>query len=153
MAPRLQVGDRAEVERIDGDGPRIGDLVLFRDPILGHVIHRLLWRRPLHGVLRLAYTKGDAARYRDRRVTADRVLGRVVRVVREGALVAERPRERRWRWARSVAGMVVHGVVGRWRGNPGSDAALGEDVEGARTDDGTAGDDVAPTRDVPRRRQ
>ena len=147
MEPRLQVGDRAEVERIDGDNPRIGDLVLFRDPTLGHVIHRLLWRRPLRGGLRVAYTKGDAVRYRDERVTADRVLGRVARVVRQGALVVERPHERRLRWARSIAGMLIHGVVGRWGGAVGSNAALGDHSEADELDE------VTPNRDAPRRRQ
>ena len=148
MAPRLQVGDRAEVERIEGDGPGIGELVLFRDPVLGHVIHRLLWRRPLRGALCMAYTKGDAAPYRDRQVTADRVLGRVVRVVRDGSLVVERPAERRLRWVRSVAGMVAHGLVSR----AGTRESLGEHSPDAGIEGGMAGDDVASTRGVPRRR-
>jgi len=114
MTPCLQLGDRVEVERIEGDRPGIGELLLFRDPVLGHVIHRLLWRRPLRGGLRVAYTKGDAAKYRDRRVEADRVLGRVVRVVRGDAVVVERPAERRVRWARSVAGMLGHAAPGWW---------------------------------------
>jgi hypothetical protein len=146
MAPWLQVGDRAEVERLDGDGPRVGDLVLFRDPVLGHVIHRLIWRRPLHGGLRVAYTKGDAARYRDRRVTVDRVLGRVVRVVRDGSLVVERPLERRWRWACSVAGMVAHGAVGRWSVQAVARPEPGDDPRSQ------AEDEVADRRDAPRRR-
>jgi len=146
MAPWLRVGDRAEVERFEGDGPRIGDLVLFRDPVLGHVIHRLIWRRPLHGGLRLAYTKGDAAQHRDRRVTVDRVLGRVVRVVRDGSLVVERPLERRLRWARSVAGMVAHGAFGRWSGRVVTRPELGDNPRSQ------AEDEVADRRDAPRRR-
>ena len=148
MAPRLEVGDRAEVERFDGDGPKLGELVLLRDPVLGHVIHRLLWRRPLQGGLRLAYTKGDAARYRDRRVTADRVLGKVVRVVRDGSLVVESPLERSWCWMRSVAGMVVQGVLGRWS----SRGAAAPESCGAGDGELATPDEMALRRDAPRRR-
>jgi hypothetical protein len=65
--------------------------------------------------------------------------------------VVERPGDRRLRWARSVAGMLIHGVVGRWGEGRRSKTALGGVPEEAGLDD--VGDEVEPTRDVPRRRQ
>jgi hypothetical protein len=78
-------------------------------------------------------------------------------VVRDGALVAERPLERRVRWMRSVAGMIAHGLAGPWARRVATRTDLGEDSDSAGIDagidDGAAGGEIAPTRDVPRHRQ
>ncbi|MGD8374967.1 MAG: S24/S26 family peptidase [Acidobacteriota bacterium] len=102
MEPGIRVGDRVEVR---ARPPGIGEVALYRDPVLGHVVHRVLWRWPLVGTLRWAYTKGDAIPHRDRRIGGDQLLGTVVRVLRTGA----RPRARRWgAWMVSIAGLMRH---------------------------------------------
>ncbi len=104
-----------EVRRLEPDGPSLGEVVLYRDPVLGHVVHRLLWRWPLVGTPRWAYTKGDAIPFRDRRVEADRLLGKVVRVLGGGGETREGGVERWRRLLRSIVAMVLH-RLGRARG-------------------------------------
>ena len=66
MEPAIRLGDQVEVRRLGPEGPSLGDIVLFRDPVLGLVVHRVLWRwRPL-GRCRKVFTKGDAAPRRGR---------------------------------------------------------------------------------------
>ena len=71
-------------------------------------MHRLLWRWPLVGTPRWAYTKGDAIPFRDRRVLAEQLLGRVVRVLRGGGETREGGVERWRRLLKSIVAMVLH---------------------------------------------
>lgn len=108
MEPAIQVGDQAEVGRVPDRGPRLGEVILYHEPVLGHIVHRVVWRWPLRGDARLVYTKGDAAAHRDAAVPRERVLGRVVRVLRGGESL-DQDRSPRWRpLLRSVLGMVWH---------------------------------------------
>lgn len=123
MEPGIQVGDQVEVK---ARPPGIGEVALYRDPVLGHVVHRVLWRWPLVGTPRWAYTKGDAIPHRDRRIGGDQLLGTVVRVLRPGAGA----RARRWgAWLASTAGLVRY-RLGLARGV--APAGAGEGMDGTK---------------------
>ncbi len=82
MAPRLLEGDSIHIEPVRAKRLAPGDVIVFASESAGFVVHRLIWRtRPL-GEPTVVYTKGDALDHLDRRVTLDRVIGRVVGVVR-----------------------------------------------------------------------
>ena len=126
MEPVIRVGDRVEVRRLIAGGPTLGEVVLYRDPVLGHVIHRVLWRWPLRGAPRSVYTKGDAIPHRDPRVDGDQVLGTVVRVMRQGGTDAEAGGLARWgRLLRSLGGMARH-RLGRGSAPAGAEAKTDE---------------------------
>ena len=84
MEPTIRQGDQVEVRRLGPRGPAVGDIVLFHDVVLGMVVHRVLWRWWPVGSLHRVYTKGDAAPRGDRSLDPASVLGRVVRVHRDG---------------------------------------------------------------------
>jgi len=88
MRPRLVAGDRVWIERVSARSLRPGDVVVCRVDGAGLVVHRLIWRdRPFGSPTRL-YTKGDALSYIDRTVGIERMVGRVVKVEREGRSIA-----------------------------------------------------------------
>lgn len=149
MEPRLRVGDRAEVERLQPGGPRVGEMVLFRDPALGHVIHRVLWRWPWRGEPGAVYTKGDAVPFRDARLRPDQLLGRVVNVIRDGRVLVPDGRRRWIAWGGSAAGMVVHGALGRLGVRREARPAGAAAAAGAREPEGGA---RLSQVDAPRRR-
>lgn len=118
-----------EVRPLPAGGPAMGEPILVLQPVLGHVIHRVIWRWPLWGSPVWVYTKGDAIPHRDRRLAGDRVLGRVAWVRREGH-PAVPGRKRRWRsWLLSVAGMVRQRLLGRRSSRGSAQPAAEEETE------------------------
>lgn len=107
MRPTLQEGDLIEVDRVPTRALWPGDLVVFQSESAGIVVHRLIWRdNPLGQPMRI-YTKGDALGYLDHAASADRVLGRVGRILRgERSLKPVKMLDR----ARSLARAARHGV-------------------------------------------
>ena len=106
MEPFIRVEDRVDVRRLGRRRPALGEVVLLRDPSLGHVVHRIIWRWPLWGVPRRIYTKGDAVPYRDPSVPLERILGRVVQVLRGERALGEGRLSRWARLFRSTAALV-----------------------------------------------
>lgn len=118
MEPAIRQGDQVEVRRLGSRRLAVGDIVLFRDPALGLVVHRVLWRWWPIGALRRVYTKGDAAPRGDRGVGAAAVLGRVARVLREGKEMPMGWLGRRALALRSALGLLAHRGLRR-AGMPG----------------------------------
>ena len=114
MEPAIALGDQVEVRTLGPRGPGMGDIVLFRDPVLGLLVHRVLWRWRSLGRATKMFTKGDAALRRDRTLTAAEILGRVERIVREGEELAAAPRSRILA-LRSAMALVANRLLGRRR--------------------------------------
>jgi len=114
MEPAIALGDQVEVRTLGSRGPGMGDVVLFRDPVLGLLVHRVLWHWRSPGRATKVFTKGDAALRRDRALGAAEILGRVERVVRGGEPLAS-PRGGRILALRSVMGLVTNRMLGRRR--------------------------------------
>lgn len=115
MEPAIALGDQVEVRTLGAKEPGVGDIVLFRHPVLGLVVHRILWRwRPLGRAVKV-YTKGDASLRRDRGLAAGEILGRVERILRRGAEVASSPRSRMLA-LRSAVSLAAHWLLVRGRG-------------------------------------
>lgn len=85
MRPRLEEGDRILVQNVTPRVLRPGDVVVFASEKAGVVVHRLVWRKPLFGLPKRIYTKGDALDRLDASIPANRILGRVTGVVRGGS--------------------------------------------------------------------
>ena len=149
MEPGIRVGDRVEVRQLAAGQPALGDVVLYRDPVLGHVLHRVLWRWPLWGVARSVYTKGDAGPYRDRRVDGGQVLGTVERVLRCGGDAEAGGLARRRRLLRSAGAMVLHRLGrdgGRAAGRPLTSAVADVETSGSPSEEPAGKVDSLPRR-------
>jgi hypothetical protein len=115
MEPAIAPGDQVEIRTLGSRGPCVGDIALFRDPVLGLVVHRVLWRwRPV-GRATKVFTKGDAALHLDRGLGAGEILGRVERIVRGGEELASPPRSRALA-LRSALTLLANRLLGRRRG-------------------------------------
>jgi hypothetical protein len=115
MEPAVVPGDQVEVRTLGPERLCVGDIVLFRDAVLGLVVHRVLWRwRPV-GRATGVFTKGDAALRGDRSLGVGDILGRVERIVRGGEELAAPPRSRVLA-LRSAIGLVANKLRGRGRG-------------------------------------
>lgn len=114
MEPAIALGDQVEVRTLGSRGPGMGDIVLFRDPVLGLLVHRVLWRWWSPGRATKLFTKGDAALRRDRALTAAEILGRVERIVRGGEELAAAPRSRILA-LRSAMALMANRLLGRGR--------------------------------------
>jgi hypothetical protein len=122
MEPAIALGDQVEVRTLGSRELCVGDIVLFRDPILGLLVHRVLWRwRPL-GRASKVITKGDAALRQDRGLKAQEILGRVERILRAEKELAFSPRSRTLA-LRSAMALVVNRLLGRGRGPLEADPA------------------------------
>lgn len=120
MFPLVRDGDILDVQPTGEASIGSGEIVLYRSPGRGIVVHRVV------GILRqeeedILLVKGDAATVPDPQVPASKVLGRVVGIERGGR------RRSPWSWAsrRSVPVVVrayrlrrrVDGALkGAWRG-------------------------------------
>lgn len=80
MQPFLNGGEIVEIVPLGVRHPRVGDIVLFRDPQGNPLLHRFLWRRLYNKKIHLQ-TKGDACSSCDSPVPIDQVLGYVRRIV------------------------------------------------------------------------
>lgn len=129
MAPTLQPGDSLRVRRLEPSGckgragragraghPRLGDLVVveLRDAEAPHrraglVVHRLLW---LGGDV--ARTRGDGSGLMDPPVRREDLIGVVVAVERDGALVTPSAIRRRLSWLTCFAAAARHRLARRW---------------------------------------
>jgi hypothetical protein len=81
MQPLLKSGDLVEIEPLPAATlPRLGDILFLCNCQGSPLVHRLIWRRRQHGRLHLL-TKGDAGPGFDGFIPADKVLGRVQRII------------------------------------------------------------------------
>ena len=80
MKPLLNGGEIVEVAPLAEQHPKIGDILFLCDPQNKPLVHRLIRRRYYKGVLYLQ-TKGDAHAGFDAFVPADRVSGRIRRII------------------------------------------------------------------------
>ncbi len=109
VALRLPSPESA-ASRAHADAPALGDLLVLDMGGAGLVVHRLLWKER-SGVR----TRGDGLPQADKPVGWADVLGRVVRVVRDGSDVTP-GRARRWLgWAGPFATSVGRMVIRRLR--------------------------------------
>lgn len=98
MHPFIQDGDLVEVQPVEANSVRRGDVVFCRLPDDRLVVHRVI--RAGQGYF---LTQGDALPHPDGRVPAENVLGRVDFVLRRGKLVCLNSTgmtllARGWRW-------------------------------------------------------
>jgi hypothetical protein len=101
MAPVLPAGTTVTVAPSSQKPPRIGDLVLVRQPD-GLRLHRLIWGPPLARGCDWR-TKGDRSRLWDARIPQDAILGTVVASESGG----DPRRGRAWRTAWSIASGLI----------------------------------------------
>lgn len=96
MYPLVRDGDILEVCPVRHAVIDVGDVVLYRSPHSGIVVHRVvdMRRHDENGILLL---KGDSARTTDPQVQESQVLGRVVSIERRGRRMA--PVSRFWRYS------------------------------------------------------
>jgi len=85
MLPWVRPGDVAMIRRTDGTGVRFGDVALFRRA--DHVyVHRIVDKRgPWHS--EKLTSKGDAHSHSDGELEQGELLGRVVRLYRNGSRI------------------------------------------------------------------
>ncbi len=87
MRPFVCEGDILTIEPVESSRLRIGDIVLYRAPGGGAVVHRLLRRkRDGSGVTYLI--RGDGSRGDYEHVGSDQILGRVTEICREAKTLA-----------------------------------------------------------------
>ena len=87
MAPFIKDGDIVTVAPFGSAGPRTGDIAAFLHPATGKVaVHRIVRAEPGRFLL-----KGDNLEESDGAVPAERMLGLVTRVERNGAVVRAAP--------------------------------------------------------------
>ena len=76
MVPAFARGDLLVVGALDKDDPAVGDVVVYRDPTIGLVVHRVV---AVDGDL--VTTQGDANNATDEPFDRSRVVGRVLLVI------------------------------------------------------------------------
>lgn len=79
MQPLLKSGDFIEIRPLSNT-PWLGDILFLCNCQGSPLVHRLIWRRMRNGRLHLL-TKGDAGLGFDGFIPADKVLGRVQRII------------------------------------------------------------------------
>ncbi len=79
MRPLLHGDELVEVVSLDGNLPRLGDILFIRSRQNDPVIHRLIWRRCKNKAQQVL-TKGDACFGFDGFIPVEQVLGRVERI-------------------------------------------------------------------------
>lgn len=82
MLPWVRPGDIAVIRRAEAGDVRFGDVVLFRHNERA-CVHRIVHKRGALGAEHF-YAKGDAHPTGDGRIESKQLLGRVVRIYREG---------------------------------------------------------------------
>ena len=94
MHPVVQDGDILQVHPVEQVVMHGGDIILYRSPRKGIVVHRVV-NTIRHGGEEVLVVKGDASRIPDPEVLVSQVLGKIVRIERRGRSIA--PRSRLWR--------------------------------------------------------
>lgn len=80
MKPLLRGGELVEVAPLSDARPKLGDILFVRSCQNAPLIHRLIWRRNQNGISHLL-TKGDACAGFDGFIPANKVIGRVERII------------------------------------------------------------------------
>ena len=113
MRPMLRDGDQVRLAPVTDAGVRLGDVVLRVDPA-GPILHRVVGRWPSRDGWRIL-TKGDGACRLDPPLPPDRLVGRVVVLVRgsdvrrlDGAAMRMRAR------GRAIVSLCVGLIVEAW---------------------------------------
>ena len=120
MYPSIREGELITVEPVVASDVTLGDIVLYRSE-KGVIAHRVVGTSPAQSsVLSPQYfLRGDASLSRDEPVTPEQILGRVIRVERDGRSVALATRGAKlWYKARRLASglkgwMSAGGTVSR----------------------------------------
>ncbi|NIN66981.1 MAG: signal peptidase I, partial [Anaerolineae bacterium] len=95
MHPLVRDGDILLVRPAGHGELAVGDIVLYRSPRRGIVVHRVVGIRR-DGHERVLSVKGDAARHPDSAVLESHVAGKIVAIERSGRLID--PDNRMWRY-------------------------------------------------------
>jgi signal peptidase I len=87
MSPTIRDGEAVTVEPIEAGRVRVHDIILYR-AARGVIAHRVVRIERSEETGTLFHLRGDGATTPDAPVLADQILGRVVRVEREGRAIA-----------------------------------------------------------------
>jgi ribosomal protein L35AE/L33A len=123
MHPLVRDGDVLDVLPVEHAAVGVGDIILYRSPCSGIVVHRVLGTHDT-GQGAVLVVKGDAARTPDPEVVESQVFGKIVGIERGGRRIA--PDRQLWRYLavlsphyRRVRGLAYLLVQRVWKGLSG----------------------------------